>query len=330
MEESLRQVSAGELMDEILAMPEYRLRQDLQGLNTSIYIFDKNYVELRGIIKFLTDDPAGQSLSAARNDNGLHTVQIEVLRRLHNFVAAVESLVGHTRRLYNKLYRESGAFPEYLAQIAARFTNDPLSQFVQNLRQYCQHYGAPDIGIRLSVRRAESEFVERRTVFLALDNLREFGSWNARAKEYMEGLTGEVEVLGIVTQYRDKVIEFYKWFQSRQLQIHSGELARLEAKQSELALLNLEWYVNACMNNQDDMPFRGEDIFIGLLSSQEREELETIPASSPARLSRAIALVEQRLSLPAALKRKISDLYKESSFFTPRVWREPETDDNPP
>jgi hypothetical protein len=319
MEESQSQASVGELMDQILAMPEYKLRQDLLGLNTSIYIFDTNYTELRRIIEFLTDDPNGQLLTAAENRDRLHNVQVDVLRRLHNFVAATQSLIDHTRRLHTKLYSESGTFPEYQDQVEARFVNDPLSQFVQRLRQYCQHYKAPDIGIKVSVRRTERGFDERRVVFLGLDNLREFDGWNAPAKLYMDDLPEEVDVLEVVTQYRDKVIEFYRWFQSRQLEIHASDLARFEAKQTQLALLNLEWNVNACLNNKSDMPFRGEEIYIGILSSQELEELERIPTSSPERLSRAIEFIGQRLTIPPALKSRMADLYRESAFFAPRT-----------
>lgn len=330
MEESPHQPSMGQLMDEILAMPEYKLRQDLLGLNTSIYIFDTNYAELRRIIESLTDDPNGQLLTAAKNRDKLHNKQIDVLRRLHNFVAATQSLVEHTRRLHDKLYGNSGIFPEYQEQVNARFVNDPLSQFVQRLRQYCQHYKAPDIGIRVSVQRVEGRFVERRTVFLDLDTLREFDGWNAPAKLYMMDLSEEVDVLGVVTQYRDKVIEFYRWFQSRQYEIHASELARLEAKQTQLALLNLEWNVSACLTNKSEMPYRGEEIFIGILSSQELEDLEKIPAHSPERLSRAIELVEQKLPIPATLKGKITDLYREPSFFSPRSWPGKNADEKRP
>jgi hypothetical protein len=330
MEESPHQPSMGQLMDEILAMPEYKLRQDLLGFNISIYIFDTNYTELRRIIEFLTDDPNGQLLTAARNQDMLHNVQIDVLRRLHNFVASTQSLIDHTRRIHDKLYGDSGIFPEYKAQVDARFVNDPLSQFVQRLRQYCQHYKAPDIGIKVSVQGAEGGFVERRVVFLGLGNLREFDGWNTPAKLYMNGLPEEVDVLGVVTQYRDKVIEFYRWFQFRQLEIHASELARFEAKQTELALLKLEWNVNACLNNKSDMPFRGEEIYIGILSSQELEELEKISSHSPERLSRAIELVEQRLPIPATLKGEITDLYQEPAFFTPRTWHENYVEDNRP
>lgn len=330
MEETQHQTSIGQLMDEILAMPEYRLRQDMLGFNASIYIFDTNFAELRRIIEFLTDDPNGQLLTAARNQDKLHNVQTDILRRLHNFVAATQSLIEHTRRFHNKLYGDSGTFPEYQAQVDTRFVNDPLSQFVQRLRQYCQHYKAPDIGIKVAVQRVEDTYIERRVVFLSLDNLREFDGWNAPAKLYMNSLPDEVDVLGVVTQYRDKVIEFYQWFQSRQLEIHADELARFEAKQTQLILLNLEWHLNACLNNKADMPFRGEEIYIGILSSQELEELEKMPTNSPERLSRAIEFIEQRLTIPMALKGKMFDLYQEPAFFAPRTWHENNPDDHHP
>lgn len=319
MEEPQQQASLGELMDEILAMPEYKLRQQLLSFNTSIYILDQNFAELQMLIDFLVNNPEGHLLTAASNQDRLRQVQIDIIRRLHNFVAAAQSLVDHTRRFYDKLYGSSNLFPDYQAQVNQVFVTDPLSQFVQRLRQYCQHYKAPDIGIEVSVTQSEDGFIETRTIFLPLEDLKDFDGWNAAAKKYMNGLMGNVDVLEVATNYRNKVMDFYRWFQSRQQEIHAAELARFESKQTEFALVHLEWMVNACLNNKDDMPYRAEEIFYGILPAQELEALTQLPAGSSERMTRAIELFERQYPLPDGLRRKIELLYQDPGFWEPRL-----------
>lgn len=301
-------------------MPEYELRQQLLGFNTSIYILDQNYAELQWLINFLENDPNGHLLMVVANQDKLHQAQVDIIRRLHNFVAAAQSLVDHTRRLYDKLYGSTNLFPEYQARIKQEFVSDPLSQFVQRLRQYCQHYKAPGIGIEVSIKQTEAGMVEKRTVFLPMNDLKEFDGWNAAAKQYMSTVEGDVNVLEVASNYRNKVIQFYKWFQSRQVEIHAVELARFDAKQAQFALLHIEQSVNACLNNRDDMPYRGEEILAGILSSQELEELDQFAPSSVERASHAVQLLEKHYSVPDDLKQKIMVLYQEPSFWSVRTW----------
>ena len=51
-----------ELHSELVEMPEYQLFLQLRTLNTPIYIFEQNYVELKLLIEYVTDDPEGITL----------------------------------------------------------------------------------------------------------------------------------------------------------------------------------------------------------------------------------------------------------------------------
>ena len=307
-------------MDEIMAMPEYRLRQQLLAFNTSIYIFDQNFAELHRLIDFLLNSREGQMLTAERNRDKLRKVQIDIIRRLHNFVAASLSLVDHTRNLYKKIYADNGLFSEYQARVDGEFVTDPLSQFVKCLRHYCQHYRAPDIGIKVSVTQSEDGMVEQRQSVLILDDLKTFDKWNSTAKKYMSSLQEDVDILEVATFYREKVMAFYQWFQSRQLEIHSAELERFKAKQTEFALLILEGRVNACLNNKEDMPNRGEEIFLGIFVSDDFDALEGLPVNSPDRAELAIETLKKYSPVSDELRQKIRQLYNEPGFFAPRTW----------
>jgi hypothetical protein len=320
MGDSSQKISPGRLMDEILAMPEYEIRQQLLAFNTSIYIFDKNFKELHRLIDFLLNHPEAEMLLAERNKDRLREVQIDIIRRLHNFVAASLSLIDHTRRLYNKLYADSDQFPEYQTKVDSEFKVDPLSQFVKCLRQYCQHYKAPDIGIKVTVTQSEEGMAERKQSILMLDDLKTFDSWNSHAKKYMGSQGEDIDILEVASAYQEKVIAFYKWFQSRQIEIHSDELERFESKQAEFALLIFEGRVNACLNSKNNMPYRGEEIFLGIFSSGDFETIEQIPIDSSERVKLSIKILEGYYPVSDELKEKILQLYGAPGFFAPRNW----------
>ena len=315
---SSQKKSPGEVMNEIYSMPEYKLWQRLQAFNTSIYIFDKNFTELRDLITFLLNDPNSETFRGIRNEDKLRKLQIDIIRRLHNFVAASLSLIDHTRNLYEKLYFGNNRFPEYQARIDNEFVKDSLSQFVKCLRQYCQHYRPPDIGFYVSVSNTEEGMIERKKIILLLEDLKTFDSWNSAAKKYMNSQKEYIDILEVTTCYQEKVMVFYQWFQSRQTEIHSDELKLFKIKQTELTLLILEGRVNACLNNKQDMPYRLEELFEGIFLSDDFEAIEKLPFASPDRSILSMNILEKYYNIPDKLSEKIIRLYREPGFLEPR------------
>ena len=317
-------MNLAELNAEILAMPEHRLYQQLHGFSLSIYIFDRNFVDLKSLIEFLIKDPRARRLTASRNRDQLQTVQQEIIRFLHNFVAAAQSLIDHTRKLHTKLYGESD-FPEYQQRVDSEFKNDPLSQFVKCLRQYAEHYKAPEVVVVSALSRNDAETTQRRSVELLLEDLQAFEGWTSKAKEYLGTQKRGIDVLELASVYRQKVLDFYDWFHSCQMRTHAVELGRLGQKQTEYGMLLLELKVNACLLGKENAGFKGEDIFAGLLASREIEQLERLPPMSPDRATLAIKLLNVRFPVQEAVSKKIELLYREPSFTSHCAYRHPST-----
>lgn len=250
-----------QLMQELQNMPEYQLFVQLQGFSLSIYTFDRNFVELQNFISFLANDPRADSLFWLRNRDKLMRAMNDVIRLLHNFVASALSLIDHTRRLYNKLYAEFGTFPDYQQRVNHDFAQDPLSQFVKCLRQYCQHYKAPNLDVTVSWKQGDER--ETRTFNLLVEDLRTFDEWSSLAKRYLEGIDTKIEIVEVATEYRNKVIAFYEWFQSRQEEIHSDEFKRFREKERESLLLILEGKIDMCFaKGRQEIPYDKSEIFL--------------------------------------------------------------------
>lgn len=146
-------------------------------------------------------------------------------------MASVKSLIDHTRRTYDKLYKDTDLLTDYQARLKTDFANNPQSQFIQKLREYAQHYKAPIISFRTNV---DKEGRPVRRIFIPLDKLKQFDGWNAVARKHLEALKDDFNVLEEMTIYRDKVTAFYEWFGARQMEIHASELQEFDEKRAAL------------------------------------------------------------------------------------------------
>ncbi|OGO32850.1 MAG: hypothetical protein A2Z03_06145 [Chloroflexi bacterium RBG_16_56_8] len=199
--------------------------------------------------------------------------------------------------------------PDYEDRKNKTFVDDPLTQFVQELRVYCQHYRSPNIQF-VSTRPAGDERT-RRSVIIAIDDIRAFEDWSAPARRFINELKGGANLLDLIDSYRSKIVEFYEWFQSNQERIHAEQFAPFKDLLSQHHYLLLEERVDAILSTPPGLSFREDEIFSNLFSAKEYAELERIPPESLDRPKRAIELLQPAYDVPDQLKEKIFQLYKE-------------------
>ncbi len=172
-----------DLSDELWNMPEHKLYRDFQGIDISISTFHNNYVILNSFLTFLTSDERTNHLLAVRNRDKFLEAGRHVVFCLHNYVASAQSLVDHSRNLYEgKLNESIRPFSDYKERVEKDFAYDPLARFVICLRHYCQHYKAPTISILTT--NPSGRLV--REVQLPLTSLLTSDRWNSEAKTYLK------------------------------------------------------------------------------------------------------------------------------------------------
>jgi hypothetical protein len=103
------------------------------------------------------------------------------------------------------------------------------------------HKGLPLTSTRLMFRLGITSETNKLDSFvmLKIKNLRNWKKWseNKKAKEYLETLDDTVRLDEIVESYRLLVVEFYKWFDKRQEEIHKKEFEEVKRLQSKMKLL---------------------------------------------------------------------------------------------
>lgn len=185
-------------------------------------VFQRNYDELLTFLDYFCAPPVAFSYSPVDQKWLWNEGMQEIIKLLHNFVAAALSLVDHTRVLYRQLYEPCGEIPEYQEKVTASFVEEPLVQFVIKLRQMAQHYRLPSLENQTSMSAIKDGVVGTVAIRLRLktDDLRQFDGWNAAANQFLDASGAHIDLRTVITGYFSKVSEFYEWFDHRQRQVH--------------------------------------------------------------------------------------------------------------
>lgn len=296
-----------ELMDQMEASRGHKIDVALRGLNWSIYNFETNYQELRQALIEVTQDPETMPLAFLQNRNLLHEAQQEISRLLHNFLAAAKSLVDHTRNITNDFYRDVERKKQLQERIDQTFTNDPLTQFIQGLRNYSLHYHLPFLGYRLSFGVGKDL---KRDIGLNVETLREWGGWKAPAKRYLDGAGKRIELLPAIESYRNKTKAYYEWFGVDIRELYEEDYKELWELEREWIILTVEDAI-LIARSAADPPGGPDDVFVSIFASEDFEELAEL-ADNPAERARlAIQLLAARIrDVPDELAQDIQRHYE--------------------
>ncbi|MGE5417456.1 MAG: hypothetical protein ACM3UZ_12035 [Acidobacteriota bacterium] len=159
-------------------------------------------------------------------------MQKEVIRLLHNFLAASASLVDHTRILAKDLYSNSPFWNEYNATVKATFAESPISNFVKDLRNYFLHTKIPVISATLvPIDEQMDSYIN-----LHLDELRNWDGWKKKSKEYLASQPSKIRLEVVCDDYWSIVESLYKWFADKQNIIHLAEFEQAKEIQNQMKI----------------------------------------------------------------------------------------------
>jgi hypothetical protein len=241
----------------------------------------------------------------------------EVLYLLHNYVAAVKSLVDHTRRIYRKLYEPTGLLPSYQDEIAERFANDPLSQFIENLREMAQHYRLPSIRFSHSFENLPTRGRMTNRLQLVRADLLEYKEWSPPAKQFLAEASDEVDLLNVVTRHYEHVIAFHMWFREQQAKLHGQgpaiyERLTVHGVQSPepQIIAELGRRVTALsLRPSDRLTFQElHEAVVPALSIWDSRRLELCQHDAAIWLDFALAAIGRRFAIPDELRRTLRKL----------------------
>ncbi|BAY98637.1 hypothetical protein NIES37_25890 [Tolypothrix tenuis PCC 7101] len=219
----------GRRFDIIQKSPEWEIYKNLQALQASYRVFEGNFHELIKYLEHLSDPKKALSIYSYNNKHNINSLIDETSRLFHNFLASAKTLVDHTRVIVEKLYPIENEFrKEYDSKKDTDLANNPVQKFVQNLRNYTQHYTLPIVNLDISLK-------ENIDFSLKIDvkKLKKSKNWGT-SKPYLETLGESFSLVDLVNEYHAMINNFYVWLSERQHNIHQQDLERLRKMQEEI------------------------------------------------------------------------------------------------
>lgn len=218
-----------DLQQKIQNCEGYRIHQKLSSLNNTEQIFYRNFVELRSIEKYIKAHP---EIIAVKNRDKTDEFQIELARRMHNYLASVKSLVDHTRRL-----KKHFCFSKKNNQNYDLKRNELLGKnnfyFVQQLREYVQHVELLPTGFEFRIERKDGKDSELITLVLFKESLAGYDGWKSESKLYLRDALEKIDLISLVSDYTVAISKFYNWFYLEVESMYKSELMEFEKLAAE-------------------------------------------------------------------------------------------------
>lgn len=153
----------------------------------------------------------------------------------HNFLAGAMTLVDHTRVFVKDYYLGTTVNRQFSDMISREFSQNELTKFIQDLRNYMVHRGPLPLERSLQgvpVEGGEPNLMEFTSGFyLRKEDLLKWGGWKSEAKKFLDKQNDDIELLPIVEGYKLLIDDFHARLDHLILEYHREDLGLLEKMQ---------------------------------------------------------------------------------------------------
>ena len=212
----------------LVLMPGYAAITVVTQLQRISGLFSDNYSDLRQIVDAMQDPGISLPILDLNNRDRHDAYLSKCERLLHNTLSAAMSRVDQQRRLFQE-DREpilANLTFEYKNRVAAEFASNGLAKFVQDLRNLLVHRGLPLTFSRIDF--SEATNLWKVTLYLDITNLRQWSRWASPARRWLESRADDIDVIATLQEYKDHVVRFDDWIQSRIANEHQEQIADFE------------------------------------------------------------------------------------------------------
>ncbi len=215
------------LHEEFLKTKGYEVSNRLDWLDYCLFIFEENYK----VLDEYSNSTQGVDVAFEmfKDHDYSSSIHGHFVRHLHNYLVSSKSLVEHTRISMRSWYKGTSLLKVYEDEVKRIFLDDPLTSFIEALRNYCVHKSP--IGVITQHDLTGSG--PYNSTFIHKESLLDWGRLPNQAKKYLEGFDKDIPIIAPVSEYTDKVVSFRKWLRKEFEKYHAQEI--YEAK----------WYIQA-------------------------------------------------------------------------------------
>lgn len=137
---------------------------------------------------------------------------LHISKGLHNFVSSTYSVYNYTKTIEKSLLNEDTS-----SDVESRAKNvfdSPRSNFLKRLRAFMQKYLFPQVKTSYdqTVKYTNRHGNVNMNVCLLRSELQEWDDWNNKAREHVESLDEEIDILSQMEKYYENFRQFNQWF----------------------------------------------------------------------------------------------------------------------
>ena len=214
-----------ELIQELHACPGFSILVKIRSLSITRVMNERNLLDLQNALSnhAARAEGSGSPILGQLSDD--ESEIINVMRFLHNYLASSKTLIDHSRRIVKSLCEETPFYTEYGGRKNKCFVGNPLSHFVQDLRNFTLHRDIPLRGP--TVARGLDGTISG---YYKLDReaLSGWNKWSAPSEQYLSGVEVELRLHEIVSAYDALVSEFYCWLERRLREVFECDIREEE------------------------------------------------------------------------------------------------------
>lgn len=233
----------------------------------TLNIFLINTIELLQLSDRIKDSNEGLDYMMADNREEGNQVHREMTRLVHNFVASAKTLVEHTRNFMKEHYSDTSVYEKYCNQIKINFVNEPITKFIEDLRNYMLHNGLPPTQMYLEMKSdpnlGNNTGFMKTGIRLKTDELLKWKNWTAPAKKYLENADDFIDIYHFAEEYSRKVKNFHVWLNKELDDFHAEDLNEFEKLKTDLNSYRTETYdvIDTEQFSEKNTSFKQEEIF---------------------------------------------------------------------
>jgi hypothetical protein len=211
-----------------------KITYKVMNLQNSQYILDKNYEDLLNLIEDYEKD---LNLWSIEYRDKLDSLQKEMLRLLHNYSLSIFSLIEHTRNFLRDLNNEK--LSEGHKLLVKELKIDEKSLFIQELRNFVQHYKLPFISARMlvTVLNQTGKGIYKQDILLDKTNLLDWKGWSRESRSYLENKKENIDLKEVVEIYHKWVKSFYTCFYELIKRLYAREINELIHLEDQIMIL---------------------------------------------------------------------------------------------
>lgn len=195
------------------------------------YIFSSNFNSLMQYIEHTKDEKNAIEIIRTGNQQYFEAFTNELTRHFFNFIVSTKAYIDQTRRWIKNYYLETEIETRYNELKKQYFENNRLCKFIQDLRNYQEHYMIPFTAYNATFStRQPFKF----KITIPKEKLLQYKEWKNQSLQYINSFEKDLLVETFCNDYFQLIEEFYSQLLEKVKQFHTKDFKELELIKDEL------------------------------------------------------------------------------------------------